>query len=372
MVAFGEATDSPIEQEEADLLSSLKLSVSVSYDKPLKETKLFKEGCSGAASTSGGSTEGVSIGYALNGKKDGKTYLDVRLVGDKMYAKADVRAIAELGGASEADLADLDQLPPEAAPFKDLIDGKWVSADADAFKRLSRQMAGAGAAYDAEDGGANPGTAPSVDPSVLQHFCDSMKGALSRNVTLSDHGKSGDADVIRVSASASALLDSVYGSISDAAKEIPGAPKLPSKREFEGFGKAPDRRLAADVRIVDGRASAITVDLAQFADDVDWSVHLPLRLGISAADTPIPAPSGATPFDVDKLGELLTSMENSKSYDDEDYYTDDDSYSGPGTPLTESQYAQLEALGIDRETAEAMSEAGLEFDEMKELAPELT
>ncbi|MGW4808375.1 hypothetical protein [Kitasatospora sp. NPDC004272] len=344
----------------------------MSYDKPLKETELFKGGCSGAAATTGADTEGLSIAYALNGKKDGKTYLDLRLVDDTAYVKADVRAIAELAGedASELD-RNLDELPPEAAPLKDLIDGKWVSADADAFKQIAEGMPGAGAEH---DGGADPGAAPGVDPSVLKHFCDSMKSALSDNVSVTDLGKSGDADVIRVSAPARGLLDSVYGSLADAAKEIPGAPAFPSEKKFDGFSGVPDRRLAADVRIVNGRASAITLDLAQFGDKTDWSTHLPLRLGISAADTPIEAPSGATAFDVGKFKELLTSMEDGGSYGEDDFGTDiDTDYDFPsGAPLSASEYAQLEALGIDRDTAEALNRAGFGFDDIKEMAPELT
>ncbi|QKW21323.1 hypothetical protein HUT16_21675 [Kitasatospora sp. NA04385] len=370
MVAFGEATDSPIEKQEAELLSDLKLSVSLSNTKPLKETGFFKDGCSGAAGATGG--EGVSIGYALSGKKNDKTYLDLRVIGDKAYAKADVRGLAELAGEDAATVDQgLSELPPEAAPIKDLIDGKWVSVDPDTFKELSRQMQGGlpeqGAA------GGSPSAAPSVDPSVLQHFCDSMKKSLSENVSLEDLGKSGDADVIRVAAPLRPLVESLYDSFSEVAQDVPGTPKFPSRKEFGDFQDVPNRKLAADVRIVDGRASAITVDLAQFADKTDWSAHLPLRLGISTRDVSIAAPSDATPLDLDKLQELFASMDQGGDYED---FSDDSGFDSngltPAEPLTESEFAQLKQLGIDRETAEAMNRSGLAFAEIKELAPELT
>ncbi|WP_033218093.1 hypothetical protein [Kitasatospora phosalacinea] len=336
----------------------------MSYDKPLKETGFFKGGCDTASAGSG--TDGVSIDYALNGKKNGKTYFDLRLVDDKAYAKADVRGIAELGGADAEEIDRLGDLPPEAAPLKDLVDGKWVSVDPDAFKKLSRQMQGGEPERDA---GKNPSAAPSVDPSVLRHFCESVKGAFSKNVSVEDLGKSGDADVIRLSAPMRPLVESLYGSFSEVAKEIPGYPEIPSKNKFNGFEDVPDRKFAADVRIVDGRASAITVDLAQFADGDDWTAHLPVRLGITTQGAAITAPSGATELDLGKLQDVFAAMSEGDDYGDEDF---DSTSLTPAEPLTESQLAQLKGLGIDRETAESMNHSGLSFAEIKELAPELT
>ncbi|MFE1318839.1 hypothetical protein [Kitasatospora phosalacinea] len=368
LVAFGEAVDEPIEKQAADLLSDLSISVSVSYDKPLKDLKGFDSGC-GAAGEAGGGTEGAAIGYALNSKKDGKTYADVRVVGDKAYLKADVRGIAELAGEDPGEIdRALEEMPAEAAPLKELFDGKWVSVGLDDFKELSGQMTGAG-----PGAGVNEDE-PALDPSVLQHFCDSVKGALADNVTLKDLGKTGDADVIRVSAPIRPLVKSLYDSFSTVAEDLPGYSDgvLPGDGALDGV---PNRNFHADVELKDGQARAVTFDLAQFADQEGWTAHLPLRIGISGGGDGVTAPTGATDLGLDKLQEMFAAMDEASGYEDDTAYPGDEDFGSgfdtPALPLTESEYAQLEDLGIDRETAEELNQGGLGFLQIKALGPEL-
>ncbi|MFK0190400.1 hypothetical protein [Kitasatospora sp. NPDC090308] len=367
LVAFGEAIDDPIEKQAADLLSDLKLSVSVGYDKPLKDAGGFTSGCAAGGSGGSAKNEGVTLGYALNSKKDGKTYADFRLVGDKAYLKVDVRGIAQLAGEDGPEFeSGLDQLPPEAAPLKDLVGGKWVSVDVAKLQELSQQAAGGGAAGK----GATPKPSPSLDPSVLNDFCDSLSDALSDNVTLEDKGKSADADdVIRVSAPARPLVEALYKSFTGVAKNIPGSPGLPAEGDF---ADVPDRKLSADVQIKDGRPQAVTFDFAQLVEKSDWSAHLPLRIGISTDGTTQGAPTGATEIDLGQLQEMFASMAG--GFEDG---TDPDVDLGgidlgPAAPLTDAQYAELGKLGIERSVAESMNHSGLSFEEIKELAPELT
>ncbi|ROR42396.1 hypothetical protein [Kitasatospora cineracea] len=335
--------------------------MSVGYDKPLKDVKGAKGGCDTAGTGTDG-LQGASVGYALNSKKDGKTYADIRLIGKKAYLKVDVRGIAQLAGEDSSEFESaLDQLPPAAAPLKDLVGGKWISVDTEKFEEFSRQMSGSAGK------GATPKAAPSLDPSVLNGFCNSLTEALSDNVTLDDLGKSGDADdVIRVSAPARPLVEALYKSVTGVAKGIPGYPKLPAKGDFSDV---PDRKLSADVQLKDGRPQAITFDIAQFADTSDWSTHLPLRIGISTDGAAQSAPAGATELDLNGLQEAFSSMSGG---DLGDGATGTGFDQGSAAPLTESQYAELQRLGIDRDTAESMNHSGFAFDEIKGLAPQLT
>ncbi|MFJ5883999.1 hypothetical protein [Kitasatospora cineracea] len=232
--------------------------------------------------------------------------------------------------------------------------------DTEKFEEFSRQMSGPAG------GGAAPKAAPSLDPSVLNGFCNSLTEALSDNVTLDDLGKRGDADdVIRVSAPARPLVEALYKSVTGVAKGIPGYPELPAKGDF---GDVPNRKLSADVQIKDGRPQAITFDVAQFADAADWSAHLPLRIGISTDGAAQSAPTGATELDLSGLQEAFSSMAGS---DFEDGPATDSGFDpGPAAPLTESQYAELQKLGIDRNIAESLNHSGLTFDEIKGLTPQ--
>ncbi|MFD7735426.1 hypothetical protein ACFV6F_34200 [Kitasatospora phosalacinea] len=262
----------------------------------------------------------------------------------------------------------MEEIPAEAAPLKELFNGKWVSVGLSDFKELSGQMAGAGLGA-----GVNQDE-PSLDPSVLQHFCDSVKGALSDNVTLKDLGKAGDTDVIRVSAPIRPLVKSLYDSFSTVAEDLPGYSKgvLPGDGALDGV---PNRNFHADVELKDGRAQAVTFDLAQFADQEGWTTHLPLRIGISGEGSAVTAPADATDLGLDKLQDMFAAMDEAGGYEDDTAYPGDDdfgsSFGTPALPLTESEYAELEGLGVDRETAEELNREGLSFLQIKTLGPEL-
>ncbi|MFF4345630.1 hypothetical protein ACFY00_37710 [Kitasatospora sp. NPDC001540] len=209
---------------------------------------------------------------------------------------------------------------------------------------------------------------------MLQHFCDSVKGALSDNVTLKDLGKTGDTDVIRVSAPARPLVKSLYKSFTKVAEDLPGYSErnFPGDRALDGV---PNRNFHADVQLKDGRAQAITFDLAQFADQDDWATHLPLRIGISGGGEAVTAPTGAVDLGLDKLQDMLAAMDGGSGFeDDTDFSTDGfGTYpSAPALPLTESEYTQLAALGIDRKTAQELNREGLGFAQIKALGPEPT
>ncbi|MFB7946377.1 hypothetical protein ACFC6L_15830 [Kitasatospora phosalacinea] len=262
----------------------------------------------------------------------------------------------------------MEEMPAEAAPLKELFAGKWVSASLSDFEKLSGQMAGAGLGAGANEDG------PSLDPSVLQHFCDSVKGALSDNVTLKDLGKTGDTDVIRVSAPIRPLVKSLYDSFSTVAEDLPGY----SERTLPGDGVldgVPNRNFHADVELKDGQARAVVFDLAQFADQEGWTTHLPLRIGISGGGSGVTAPADATDLGLDKLQDMLAEMDKGSGYEDDTAYPGGDDFGSgfdtPALPLTESEYAQLEDLGIDRETAEELNQEGLSFLQIKSLGPEL-
>ncbi|OKJ11702.1 hypothetical protein [Kitasatospora sp. CB01950] len=360
IVAFGKAVGDPIEQKDAELLSDLTLSVSMSADKPLKDTEAFKAYRADQLNDTY-DLKGVAIGYSLSGKKSGKTLADIRLVGDKMYVQADVKGIAALSGE---DTKEMDQfvsaLPAEAGPIKDVFAGKWISLDLKKLNELGKKQQGSGQA------GANPlnpmfgGGVPDLDPAELQRFGKTVKSVLSKNVTVEEKGKSGDADVIQVSAPARPLVEGLLKAVEKLAAGTTGFPPVPS----EDMPKVPDRKFSADVLIKNGKAQAVTFDLMQFADKPDASAHFPLRLGFAADAPAVAAPTGATEIDLAQLEKTFSELASA------DGMGGSDSSDGPGTPatpLTEEQYTKLAAAGIDRAQAKSMNEAGLSFDEIIEL-----
>ncbi|MFJ1752089.1 hypothetical protein [Kitasatospora sp. NPDC088134] len=369
VVAFGKAVDSPIEQQAADLMGDLRLSVTLTSDKPLKDSEAFKNGYTGT--TNPYDLKGVAVGYTLTAKKSGKTYADIRLVDRKMYVQADVRGIAGLAGQDPAQIDQaVAQLPPAAAPIKDVVDGKWLAVDLGKLQELSEQAAKGGKPGDSGKIDPNdigratlPDGLPGADGAAVQEFAKSLKDAFSKNVTLEEKGKEGDADVIRVSAPLRPLVKSFTDSAKALTRSIPGSPALPL--EDEDLSDVPDRKLSADVQIKNGRAQAVLFDLAQLDDKADGSAHLPLRVGFSGDTAPLTAPTGATVLDLDKVKELVASMGRSTagSAGDADYGD------LPATELTAGQIAELAKLGVDGNTARAMARAGLSFEEMKEIAP---
>ncbi|MGW4383137.1 hypothetical protein [Kitasatospora sp. NPDC004531] len=347
LVAFGKAVDDPIEQKDAEQFADLQLSVSMSADKPLKDTEAFKGGA-----TDPYDLKGVAVAYSLGGKKSGKNYADIRMVGDKMYFKTDFKALAGLGGEDTGDLDQLaDQLPAEAGPLKDVFAGKWVSMDLKKMRELGEKNKAS------SFGAGSPlGAMPSFDPSELERFGKSVKAVLSKNTTFEAKGKSGDADVVRVTADARPVVEGLMKAVEKLADGSTGFPPMPS----DDMPKVPERKIAADVLIKNGTAQAITLDLAQFAEKPDASVHFPLRLAFTAGAPAVEAPAGATDFD-------LTAMEKAFQQMAEAGLDDGPGAGAPATPLTEAEYAKLAAAGIDRDKAKDFHEAGLSVEEMIEL-----
>ncbi|WP_404868899.1 hypothetical protein ACI1MP_16155 [Kitasatospora griseola] len=359
IVAFGKAVDDPIEQKDADVLSDLTLNVSMSADKPLKDTEAFKSGNSLGA-VNDYDLKGVALAYSLGTKKSGKTFADIRLVGGKMYLKVDARGIAQLMGEDTKGVDEFaGSLPAEAGAFKDAVDGKWVSVDLKKAKELGEQQ------KKSADTGNGPalGAVPSFDPAELERFGKSVKDVVSKNISVEEKGKSGDADVIQVSAPARPLVEGLVKAFEKLATGATGGsgisafPPVPS----DDFSKVPDRKLAADVLIKGGKAQAVTFDLMQLADKPDPAAHLPLRLGFAVDAPTVSAPAGAAELDLGKLQEIAMKMATA---DD----TSAAGADGPVAPLTEAQYAELAAAGVDREKATNLNAAGLSFQEIKDFA----
>ncbi|KDN83215.1 hypothetical protein [Kitasatospora cheerisanensis] len=355
IVAFGKAVDDPIEQKDADLFADLTLNVSMSADKPLKDTEAFKSRNIGALNDPY-DLKGVAVGYALAAKKSGQTYADVRIVGDKLYLKADVRGLARMGGQDTGEIDQLmAQLPPEAAPVKDVVDGKWVSMDLKKLREASEKEKGSGSPL-----GGNPltgsplGAMPSFDPAEMQRFGDTVKAVVSKNITVEEKGKSGDADVIQVSAPARPLVEGLMKAVEKLASGSSAFPPIPS----DDMPEVPDRKFAADVLIKGGKAQAVTFDLMQFADKPDAAAHFPLRLGFVSDAPAVTAPAGATEFDLSKLQEAAAKLAAAGG--------SEGGADGPAAPLTEAQYAELAAVGVTREEARTLNSAGLSFQDIKE------
>ncbi|MFJ6214844.1 hypothetical protein ACIQGZ_16140 [Streptomyces sp. NPDC092296] len=300
IIAFDQETDSgeTIERADAKKLAGLKISVAVSADKPLKDVETLKSLGSTADLEALQADKGIDFAVSLNGG-DGRKALELRQVAGTAYAQVDLDVVGDLVGDSATfeQLHEMSgQLPPELAVLKAALDGKWVSIDNKAVRKLTDTVK--------EQGGADilPSAEPSLNAATGNKLLSAISGVFSRNVTFDDKGQQDGADLIVVSAPARTMADDLLKALRPVAKDIPGlAGKLPSSAPSD----TPDRTLSADLRIKDGALASITVDLAQF-EEKQGSAHLPITLSFDRSADAVQAPEGAVPVTPEAIDAIVS------------------------------------------------------------------
>ncbi|MFD0383097.1 hypothetical protein ACFQ2B_14070 [Streptomyces stramineus] len=176
---------------DADLLASLRLSYGVSYGKPLKDVGKDDEGGQGS--------------FKLT--KKGAPLVEVRTLGArKLYARGDVKALAELAdqgekaekrakggkssdGPSFDELAKkADELPSSMDSVKSAFKGEWVLLDPKSFEEF-----GPAAKQKKKDG--------ELDTKTQKQVLDALEKALLNNATYKDAGRKNGADHVTVTVS---------------------------------------------------------------------------------------------------------------------------------------------------------------------------
>lgn len=299
--AFTRLTGEPMPQQDAETLSGLSLSFTVAADKPLKDVPSLKSGGGAGGGPLGlDGDKALDVDYAVRAK-DGAALMEVRQVDGRLYARADVRALAEMSGQDPAEVPGMEaDLPPELGAFRQALEGQWLSVDDKVMRRFTDGL-------QQGQGDGLPSSRPSLDADAQRKLMDGLRSALSSDVSFEDKGQQNGAERIVVSAPARTLVRDLQKAVMPLAGSLPGLPKgLPD----DASAKLTDRAVTADLLIKDGALSSVSVDLAQLNPKADWSDHLPLRLTFSREAAPIQAPSGVTVLtekDIDLMSHLMSA-----------------------------------------------------------------
>ncbi|WP_055590164.1 hypothetical protein [Peterkaempfera griseoplana] len=294
--SFAKLTGEELDQQDAETLSRLSLAFSVTADKPLKDVPAPASGTGGAFGLNGDS--GVDLDYAMR-SKGGDTMVELRQVDGRLYARADVQALARLSGEDPGDLGAMeDELPPELKVFRQALEGRWLAVDARVLKKFGDRMQ--------HDAGATPGAAPSLDAGAQRRLMDALKSVLAEDVSFEEKGQQDGAQRIVVSAPARTLVRDLQKAVQPLTGSIPA---LRNGLSGAGTEQIPDRTVSAELRIKDGAITSLSLDLAQLQAKAGWGDHLPLKLSFSRQAAPVQAPSGATVLtqqDLDQISRLMS------------------------------------------------------------------
>ncbi|MER5355957.1 hypothetical protein ABT093_37265 [Kitasatospora sp. NPDC002551] len=350
--AFGAATGEKIDKETAAALTAVNLSVAFSADKPLKDVQPSK-GANGEAAKADPS---LSSSVALTGK-GGASLFELRQVGDRAYARADLAGFARLVGE---DASEIDQLTKNLpAALQGALKGSWVSFDA---KQL-QEPGGAGGT------GASP--APTLDPKAEEGLTASLKDILDHDLSFEDKGKQDGKERITVTAPARKLTDDLLKAFAPLAKDVPNLGKLPTTAPKD----VPDRNLALDLYLDGGALSAMTFDLAQLEEKPAPGSTLPLRIAFGKDAPAVQAPADAATISSEEIAGLIGDFTAGLAADAADGSDGADStapWDGPGDPaepLTDAQVKELTAGGaMNEEQVRLYNKLGMSYQDIKDLA----
>ncbi|MCS0635885.1 hypothetical protein NX801_09440 [Streptomyces sp. LP05-1] len=279
------APDDKMPPQAADFLMGAKLAVSIESKKPLGE-----------------SGEGDYTGMSMTLTSPEGTLIDYRLVDDIMYVKADVKALGKVAGAP---LPSADELPPQAAGFKKLLQGEWVKLSLDEAKKAREGALGG------PKGSGKPSPEPSMDAKTQQKLLDKVGAVVSREVDFTTASAKDGTEQISAVAPFRTLVTELVEAIRPMAKELPMSAPLPTAKDLK---EAPTGKVTANFQLKNGALEEMSVDLTELAKSdkeipakakakID-KLGFTLRVGRGAAAKPI-APTGATEL---KPEEVLSGL----------------------------------------------------------------
>ncbi|MFF2658144.1 hypothetical protein ACFVUH_12340 [Kitasatospora sp. NPDC058032] len=346
--AFGAATGEKIDKESAAALAAVRLSVALSADKPLKDIQPSK----GANGDTPAADRSLSSSVALTGK-GGALLFELRQVGDRAFARADLAGFARLVGEDPAGAEELTKDLP--GPLQGALKGKWVAFETKDLK----QTGGSGGA-----GGNGASPAPTLDPKATEGLTASLKDILNHDLSFEDKGKQDGKERITVTAPARKLTDDLLKAFEPLTKDIPNLGKLPKTAPKD----VPDRNLSLDVLLDGGALSAVTFDLAQLAEKAGTGTPLPVRIAFGKDAPAVQAPADAATIGSEDLAGLLGEITGGLTGSG----TAGSGGAGSGgtaAPLTDAQLKELTAGGaLTEEQVRLYNKLGMSYQDIKGLA----
>ncbi|MFF4923619.1 hypothetical protein ACFY4B_23800 [Kitasatospora sp. NPDC001261] len=345
--------DGDMDEKTAKAISGLSVSVAISADKPLKDVEAFRDAAKADKNTDLTLDKSVRVSYVL-ADRSGTALLEYRQVDATGYLHADAKGLVKLAGEDPSVVDELRKgMPEQLKPVGDMLAGKWVSFDLQSLADQAKESDGKKAAA--------PSAAPTLDPELQNQLLNSIKDVIGRTVTYEDKGKKDGTEHLWVSAPARQLVDEMFKAVKPLSAKFP---KQLGDFPDQAPSDVPDRRIGVDLYLKDGAFSSATFDLAQLADKVEPGVNFPVKLAFSQAAPNVQAPADAVKVTDEQLMDAVLGL--ATAGDDSD---DEDPEDLPAAaPLTAAQLKELAALGIPEVRARVYNEAGLTFQDIKEIA----
>lgn len=285
-------------RNNAELLSSLRLSLTASSQKSFNLLGTSKSGAKGGAFAIALSTDAQGSDAAAG--FNGTGLAEIRYVDQKMYLRFDLKGLAKLDPKSSTSnqlnqfLNQTDQLPSSLASVKAALKGQWVSIDPKAFQDFIKSMGAQGGGSDGSSGSADSpfgAAGPKLSAAQQRQLIEGLKRALAHNVTYKDLGHHDGADHVQVTVPARAFVKEAATDLEPVLTKLPGfqASDLTDMKNAKGV---PNKNVSVDVAVKGGKLSAITFDVAQ----LDTQAHgpVPLKLTFKGSAQSLGAPQGAT------------------------------------------------------------------------------
>lgn len=220
---------------------------------------------------------------------DGSAIIELRVIGNLLFARADVKKIGELGGTAASRIdSQLQSVPPQLPFLKDAAAGKWLKIDAKQAGDLAKTYGG--------------GAIPSADPQAAARARDQLLADLNRDVKATRAPDTDRGDHLVLTGSSKAL-------VADLTKA--GASVIPGGSQTLHPNSVTDKPVTLDAYVKDGKLALLSIELSQFAQDKALAKFdgkkLPLELAFSSAAPAVDAPAGAVTVDLSSLAQQLGS-----------------------------------------------------------------
>ncbi|KOG91172.1 hypothetical protein [Streptomyces varsoviensis] len=284
LVALTKGGDEPMPPAMAKALSKLKVTFSAESKKALADSE-----------------QGDVTGSLMKVSGAEGDLVEGRFVGDNVYYRVDVKAIAKTTGSPAPSKEELHAKLPQGLEFVDkVLDGQWVKVDTKEMKKVAEKQSEA-------KGGKKPSAEPTLSEKTQKKILDEIKGVVKNEVTIKDGGKRDGADHVVATAPFRTVLQSVFDKLRPFADEMSpgGAANMPKEKDFKDI---PNTKVSVDFAIKKGKLSAASVDLAPLAEKAKVKGEVPLRMTFGDGDAKVAAPENATAVDPEKLIAGLMSM----------------------------------------------------------------
>lgn len=227
----------------------------------------------------------------------GAALVELRSVGTTVYARADVRKLLTLSGQDPSMLdAYASQLPPALQPLAKAAKGEWIAVD---LVEAARSLGATGLLDRLPKQDASR-----VDPAAVSTLMQHLKDAYRTKARITDLGEGDRGTGYRLTAPAKQVVQAIEPDLI----ALAGTSATDVKK---GIAAMPDRDVAVDVWVKDDVVSAVSIDLAQFAEK-PLDAKAALQIAVAVGGEPVSAPAGASKLNVAEalvgLGGAMGSM----------------------------------------------------------------